>query len=308
MEGINNLGSTCAINSLIQMICRCDKLRNVILNAKVNEGTFTYELKEILDLIHNQNKSINPIKFINNFYMTFKGIFNRFEQIDINELWFYIIDKINEETSISINIHPNMNQYELSLMRHNNNKLSDILNLVQGVYINVISCQNCNHKSHSIEPFITIALDIDSENKSIADLIMLSITDELREKDEWKCENCNGNHKYLKMKRILKLPQILVISLNRFKDIFNKNNTEVYVNEDLNFTIQNNEIIYKLKSIGLHYGNLHGGHYMSVCNINNETFNLYNDEIVKSINKNDFIQNNLKNNTAYLIIYEINRD
>ena len=49
MEGINNLGSTCAINSLIQMICRCDKLRNVILNANVNEGTFTHELKEIID-------------------------------------------------------------------------------------------------------------------------------------------------------------------------------------------------------------------------------------------------------------------
>ena len=307
MEGINNLGSTCAINSLIQMICRCDKLRNVILNANVKEGTFTHELKEIIDLIHNQKQSINPMKFINNFYITFKGIFNRFEQIDINELWFYMIDKINEETAITINIHPNMNQFELSLMRHNNNKLSEILNLVQGIYINVISCENCNHKSQSIEPFITIALDIDSENKSIADLIVSAITDELREKDEWKCENCKGNHNYLKMKRILKLPQILVVSLNRFKDVYNKNNTEVYVNEILNFKIQNNEVIYKLKSIGLHYGNLQGGHYMSVCNINDETFNLYNDEIVKSIKKEDFIQNNLKNNTAYLIIYEINR-
>ena len=97
MQGINNLGSTCAINSLIQMITRCDKLREIILNSNTTEGTITNELKEIIDLMHNQNKSLNPAKFLNSFYTTFKGIFNRYEQIDINELWFYICEKINEK-------------------------------------------------------------------------------------------------------------------------------------------------------------------------------------------------------------------
>ena len=32
MQGIENLGSTCAINSLIQVISRNDILRNIILN------------------------------------------------------------------------------------------------------------------------------------------------------------------------------------------------------------------------------------------------------------------------------------
>jgi len=76
----------------------------------------------------------------------------------------------------------------------------------------------------------------------------------------------------------------------------------------LNFKIQNNEVTYNLQSIGLHFGNLQGGHYISICNINNETFNIYNDENVRVINKDDFIQNNLKNNTAYLILYELNRN
>lgn len=305
MEGINNLGATCAINSLIQMICRCQRLRDVILNSNTGEGTFTNELKEIIDLIYNQKKSLNPMKFIDNFYITFKGVFNRFEQLDINELWFYVFDKINDETSISL--ESDLDEYESKIAVFNNNKTSDILKLVQGVFINIISCSNCGHKSHSFEPFITIPVDI-YENKSIADLVGLAIDDEIREQDEWKCENCNGNHKYLKMKKIWKLPDILFISLNRFKDVNNKNNTEVYINENLNFNLNNiRNYNYNLQSIGLHFGNLQGGHYISVCNINNETFNIYNDEIVRVINKDEFIQNHLKNNTAYLILYELNR-
>ncbi len=307
MEGINNLGATCAINSLIQMICRCKKLRDVILNANVNEGTFTYELKEIIDLIHNQNKSLNPMKFINNFYITFKGIFNKFEQIDINELWFYVFDKINEETNIPLNINDIKNDYESKMAVFNNNKTSEILKIVQGSFINIISCQNCNHKSYSFEPFITLQVDIE-EGKTIADLIMGSMKDEHRTEDQWKCDHCSDFHNYIKIKRIWKMPEILFVSLNRFKDVYNKDNSEIYVNDKLNFIIDDTHTNYDLQSIGLHYGNLNGGHYMSVCNINNETYNLYNDEYVTVINKEDFIKNNLKNNTAYLILYQLNRN
>lgn len=305
MEGINNLGSTCAINSLIQMICRCKKLSDIILNANVSEGTFTYELKEVIDLIVNQNKSVNPMKFINYFYTTFNGIFNRYEQIDINELWFYIYEKIHEETAIIDNDN-NKNEYDITMAIYNNNKKSDIMNLVQGAFINTIECSNCNYKSHLYEPFITFALDI-QENKSIADLIVITLEDEIRKQDEWICDNCKNNHNYLKIKRIKKLPEILIISLNRFKDIYNKNNTDVFVNDKLIFNADGNIYNYELQSMGLHFGNLLGGHYMALCNINNETFNLYNDDSVKVINKDDFIKNNLLNNSVYLIIYQLNR-
>jgi len=314
MEGINNLGGTCAINSLIQMICRCKKLRDCVLNANVGEGTFTYELKEVIDLLHNRKQSVHPAKFIDFFYKTFGKTFNRFEQIDINELWFYVFEKINDETAFDYEIIDKItsiqDEHDYKIAIYNNRKTSDIMKIVQGSFINIIECKNCSHKSHSFEPFITIALDI-NEVKTIADLFISTLTDELREKDSWMCDNCKGNHNYLKIKRIWKLPEILFISLNRFKDIYNKNNTDVYVNEMINFnkgsvlSNMNDNHTYKLQSIGLHYGNLNGGHYMSVCNINDETFNLYNDNQVQIMEKNNFIEHNLKNNSAYLIIYEL---
>ena len=314
MEGIYILGGTCAINSLIQMICRCKKLRECILNTNVSEGTFTSELREIIDLLHNKKQSLHPAKFMDFFYKTFDKTFHRYEQIDINELWFYVFEKINEETAVADMITDNISsirdEHDYKISMYNNRKTSSIMKLVQGSFINIIECKNCGHKSHSFEPFITIALDI-NEVKTIADLFISTLTDEHREKDDWTCNNCKGNHKYLMMKRIWKLPEIIFISLNRFKDIYHKNNTDVYVNERINFvpgsvlSDMNNNHTYKLQAIGLHYGNLQGGHYMSVCNINDETFNLYNDNHVQSMEKSYFIEHNLKNNSAYLIIYEL---
>jgi ubiquitin C-terminal hydrolase len=309
MQGINNLGSTCAINSLIQMITRCDKLRNIILNSKVADGTFTGELKEIIDLMYNQNKSLNPAKFLNHFYSTFQGIFNRFEQIDINELWFYLYEKINNETSYSLNpLNPMTNnlyeEHNLTIQRYNSNKSSEILENTQGSFINIIECSNCNNKSYSFEPFINIAIDITDNNKTIADLLIASLTDEMRVKDEWKCDKCKGNHNYLKMKRLWKLPSVLFITINRFNDIYNKNNNSVYINDNLNFnkgsvlSIEDN-IGYNLESIGLHYGSLMGGHYMAACNINNDYY-IYNDSNIQVIEKQNF---QLNNSNAYLLIY-----
>lgn len=305
MQGINNLGSTCAINSLIQMICRCDKLRDLILNSETSEGTFTTELKEVIDLMHNKNMSLNPAKFINNFYIIFKGIFNKYEQIDINELWLYFYDKIHTETSRPfINNSDSVNS--LINKNFNENKTSDLLESVQGSFINIIKCSNCEHQTHSFEPFININVDIDENNVTIADLIMNTIKDEFRNKDEWICDKCNDKCSYYKLKRIYKLPPVLFITINRFIDVFNKNNKEIYVNEELNFTKGsilsiNEDNKYKLASIGMHYGNLMGGHYMAVCKIDNKYYT-YNDEQIA-------VQDNfqLKSNCAYLLIYVLER-
>lgn len=310
MEGINNLGATCAINSFIQLICRCDKLRSLILNSNTDENSFTSELKEIIDLMHNQNKSINPNKFINAFFRIFKGIFNPFEQIDINELLFYIYQKINEETSEEIknpikNITNIYQEHDAKIAIYNNNKISPISLLVEGSYINIIICNNCSNKSYSFEPFINMTLDI-VENKSIADLIIMSMDNEYRESDEWKCDKCNNNCSYIKTKKIWKMPKTLFITLNRFKDIYKKNLSQVFINDTLNFnngsvlTDKGNNI-YELSGLSLHYGSLNGGHYMAICK-NMDEYYLYDDIKVSKINK-EYLKHEINSSSVYLLLY-----
>ena len=307
MEGINNLGGTCAINSLIQIICRCEKLRNIILNANVPSESFTGELKEIIDLMYNQHKSLNPVKFMNCFFKTFQGIFNRYEQIDINELWFYFYEKINNDTCTSITISNNIRNIEeehnLKIAMYNEYKESDLMKIAQGSFINIIQCCNCNSKTYSFEPFINIALDIDNDpNISIAQLILNYMKDEHRDKDDWICDKCNKKHDYIKSRKIWKIPKILFISLNRFKDINNKNNAEVNVNNDIVFN-NNEQHRFLLQSIGMHSGNLLGGHYTALCNMKDGNYHLYNDNEVIKYNENE-LKNNINNCGVYLIVYE----
>ena len=312
MEGIENLGGTCAINSLLQIIIRNKYLCSIILNSLAPQNSFTNELKEIIDLIHNQHQSIKPNKFINFFFETFKGIFNKYEEIDINELWLYIYNKIFEETAINskpvLYISSIYDKHDYDIYIHNNKNTCELSRNVQGSYINIIQCSNCNHKSYSFEPFISMSLDI-QENQSIANLIIKSLIQEIREADDWKCEKCNHKCSYIKAKKIWKLPKVLFISLNRFNETFEKNNSNIYINSNINFdkdcieTAKTNQN-YNLKGLGLHYGNLLGGHYMALCNLT-DNYYLYNDNNVVKYENDDICEQLKNNNSAYMIVYEL---
>lgn len=312
MEGIENLGSTCAINSILQIIIRNNNLRSIILNSSAPDNSLTNELKEIIDLIHNQHKSITPHKFINYFFEIFKGIFNKFEQIDINELWLYLYNKIVEETSVNskpiLYISSIYDKHDYDIYLYNNKKTCELSMNVQGSFINIIECNNCKYRSYSFEPFISMSLDIE-ENQSIANLIIKSLIQEYRDADDWKCEKCNKKCSYIKMKKIWKLPKILFISLNRFNETFEKNNLNIYINNTINFnkecieTAKTNQI-YNIQGLGLHYGNILGGHYKALCNIENNYY-LYNDNNVIRYEYEDINEQLKNNNSAYMIVYEL---
>lgn len=296
--GLANLGATCAINSLIQILYRTSKINNIIMSSNTPEGTITYELKDLFNAL-NQNKTISPNRFINNFYIIFKNVFNKYEQIDICELYIFLIQKIHDDTCYSINVDKNFinifEEHNYSISLYNNNKYSDIYNILQGSYMNTIECLGCGHINRTFEPFIYIGLDI-IEDLSINELLSKTFITETRYKDKWKCDKCLNNCNYNKNSIIWKYPDILFISLNRFKELNKKNTDIVNINTSLNI-----HKIYNLNAIGFHYGIIDGGHYNSICNMNNN-FYLYDDNSVFKLN-DDELNNALKSNNSYIISY-----
>lgn len=304
-QGLANLGGTCAINSLIQMLYRQEKFRTIILNSNTEEGTITNELKDLFNVLNN-NKSINPNRFITKFYDIFSNNFNKYEENDICEIYLILIEKIHNELSYDYIINDDNNNLINKIAKFNNNKYSSIYELLQGIYIHAIKCLKCNYINNTFEPFIYINLNINGFN-SISNLInnqYFSNNNEFRNKDTWKCDNCNCNSDYIKATSIIKLPKIIFISLNRFKEIVTKNVEPVSIDKKLIFNNQNK---YNLHSIAFHHGNLNGGHYNAICKINEneneneDKFNIYDDLNVCFINNIDAILNN--NSNCYLISY-----
>lgn len=335
MQGLQNLGSTCAINSLIQIICRNDYLRKIILNETYEIGTISYEIQEIIDMMHNKNHSLNPKKFIKHLYTHFDGIFTQGEQLDIGELWMFLFEKINSENEKRI-VNDKMYYHNFSLnftsvfneklsqdkelmmkcnetmKKINNNKTSLWLDNVQGIMLNIIECKKCKKNLYNFEPFTSIPIDI-PDGVHIISLVSM-LRNYLKTQEccgDWKCENCKEHTSYKKYCKLWKMPCVLIFIVKRFANIYIKNTTPIDINK--NIFIKAGSVIsdinrnydYKFSSMALHYGNLQGGHYCALCDIGDK-FVLYDDLNITPFEKETEKKILDKNKDAYMIVYSLN--
>lgn len=270
MQGLQNLGSTCAINSLIQIICREPHLRNALIHYDLPENSLSGNLKEILYLMHNQNKSLAPGKFVTKLFETMNGIFQQGEQIDIGELWTFLFDKIATELNTIPNVHQelsyidNMNtdetelaitykndyeykkalinskqlqhKYDCLFRKFNENKTSKWLETSQGFFLNIIKCKDCGNVLYNFEPFTSIPLDIpdDNHHPTLTNMLRNFLKEEKR-KGDWTCSKCNIYTEYTKSIKIWKLPPVVVFIVKRFANYSSKNNKPVDVNKTICF-------------------------------------------------------------------------
>jgi ubiquitin C-terminal hydrolase len=351
MQGLQNLGSTCAVNSLIQIICREPKLRNTIINNDFAEDTLVAHLKEILHLMHNENKSLVPGKFVTKLFKSLDGIFRLGEQLDIGELWIFLFDKIAEEINGMSNTsyelpqivmentdHIDMgiqylddfeykkaligcpqlrNKYEYTLRKFNKNRSSKWLESCQGFYLNIIKCEKCQNVLYNFEPFTSISLDIlEYHCPTITKMLREFLKEEKRQGD-WKCEKCNECTEYKKTIKIWKIPDVLVFIIKRFSNGRCKNSDVIDINKTICFkrgavlSDIDNDVIFTLSSLGIHYGSLHGGHYCAICNTDDdpntrgqfEKIVFYDDINISPIQRDKFIQVIEKNSDGYMIVY-----
>ena len=331
MQGLENLGSTCAINSLIQIICRTTYLRNIILNDNIPLNTLSHELKEILDLMHNKNHSLSPKRFINRLYNHMNGIFNIGEQIDISELWMFLYDKlaielgksqsilqpmtldpeICIEDNVSLSLCKPLHDYcDYVLRKMNNNKTSEWLKSSQGIFLNMVKCDNCNHINYNFEPFISIPLDIPETSSSLPSVanMLRNYLQVQKLHGDWKCDKCKTFSHYSKAVKLWKLPRVLIFTIQRFLNTAKKNIKPICVNKTLcvktNSVISNmeNDMVYVCSSFAMHYGNLFGGHYTAICK-NDDKYILYDDINISQLNKCNIDRLYENNKDVYMIIY-----
>lgn len=200
--------------------------------------------------------------------------------------------------------------------------------LHEGLQVIQIICKKCKHVYHNFEPFTMITLDIPDESsnshtdlsKCFQDLFKVDTLNKSTEDgnlQEWKCDHCKEYCLAERVMRFWSVPDMLVIVLKRFEMVqhgnvyghIRKNNMAVEIPLEFQFsdgtilTNVTNELgnpIFKLASVGNHYGSTIGGHYNSICNFNGEWWKI--DDIhIEKMHHTDAVE---KNTGAYVLFYQ----
>jgi len=297
--GLKNMSSTCYMNSILQQFFMIPMLRETILsigNENINnlsQNTILYQLQLLFASLKTYDfKYYDPKNFVIVSKLSF------YEQMDADEYYGQLIDNLENDISNLFNKDKNKNTY-LDLFKYFFGiKLTDELFFI-----------DCNHKRFNESFCYNIQLEVKNYSNIYDSLKNYFKIEIMAGDNKINCEECNTKrvcHKQLKIKN---LPNILVISLKRFdydyrtmrkfklnnffefpfeldisEFLLNSNNNNEVVNTENNINENN---LYELTGITIHYGVSDYGHYYDIIKASNNKWYIFNDSNIKEFNEND---------------------
>ena len=317
--GLKNLSSICYMNSVLQQFFMIPLFRNAILslpipkdldvNKEDNDNLLFQLIRMFYYLNYSDQGEYNPKNFVFSF-KDYEGNPTRIDiQCDAQEFLSRFIEKVEEGLK-------NSNQQFLCS------------NILGGTTLQQVKCTNpeCGNVSERRENINFLSLDI----KHVGNIVQC-LYNYIKEEtiEDFHCEKCNKKITHTKHVLIDKIPNILIIHLQRISfsyETFNmeKINTNITFEKTLNikpYTVnkENPDIPsdyydYELQGILIHSGTAQYGHYYSII-LNTEAYNEYwykfNDSQVSSVEYSSIISDAFGNSgpyaygsSAYMLIYQ----
>ena len=317
--GLINLGNTCYINSCLQILIHCPLfISNLLIKKNTdNKALFTNHFLNVCSQMKKASKEIDISlfrHFIGNKYQLFNGP----RQNDSLEFCRKLLENISTELNEKRNANlpflelsnsfskPKRMRYEISYNYFKQREKSIITELFYSVIGKTLKCE-CNKEYYAFQPILDIPLLIPENinNINIIDLIKHYFKKDYVSKN---CDNCKKEMKFSQDTKIAHPPDILMLSIQRFKENNEKNNCNVKINEiiDIREFIDyecgyNEESLYVLYGIINHIGSVDFGHYYSYIKVNNQDWYEFNDVSVKSLDYNFY---DVDSPNAYILIYQ----
>ena len=205
LTGLANLGNTCYLNSCIQILSHTYEFNDVLTNIKfedklnqVSDSIILVEWHKLYKLMWSENCTIAPYGFLKSIQKIaqVKGleIFSGYEQNDLPEFLFFLVDTFHTSLMRSVDININGTaknktdklatiSYKMIKDMYSKN-YSEILDLFYGISVSQIIALNGEIMSMNAEPYCILNLPIPNiRSPSIFDCLNLYCGYELMEKD-----------------------------------------------------------------------------------------------------------------------------
>ncbi|KAF9917165.1 hypothetical protein BX616_001769 [Lobosporangium transversale] len=202
--GLQNLGATCYVNSLMQQFYMNKEFRYGILDAPIDEmeadkhDTLLYQLQV---LFGNLQESIRRAYNAYGFCYAYKdwdgNPMNVAVQMDVDEFFSILFDRLEN----SVKSTP---QEELFKKQYG------------GKLVQQIKSKDCEHVSQREDSFFSIQCEVKNK-KSLEESLQLYVQGEILDGDnKYKCSSCDKHVDAIKRACIKELPQNLILHLKRF--------------------------------------------------------------------------------------------
>ena len=323
-KGLDNLGFSCYMNSILQCFFHIKKLREYFISKKNTFGTdkpVCIALAEIMDKLKNgKEKSFRPEKF--------KKIMGEKNQLfygrkpgDAKDLFINLIDALLSELN-DTNSQESSETEEIDLckkeasFKETQNEIDEknIINqLFCGYYETIYTCPVKNKEIYSFqnESFILFELEkIKNNLNEEGNLSLNSCFDYYNKeipKTSFYCHLCEIIQENKCQNKIYRPPEILVIILDRGKGKIFEEQVDFKTKIDLGELTEIDEYgykyntSYKLIGISTHSGDSSSkGHYTAYCLNDKNEYYYFSDDYVEKIDN----EKELYDDQPYLLFYQ----
>jgi len=332
--GLMNLGNTCYANTVVQCLMHTMPMTYFFMLNKHKESLngekqrlITLHWEQLLTVAWRkpETEAVSPKNFIKIIEIVSRqmkaenkvsSVFRAGQQHDCVEFLQFMLDCLHDSMVIPVGINisgtPRNRIDQLMIesykqyQKHYESKYSVVVDMFSGQYFaQIVTRDNLGPAEHSetFDPFTILTLELPPAARrcTLYDCFDMLIRPEII--TGWKGERCSTERLIEKKTFLWKLPNILVIHLKRFVNMYVKNMCQVQIPETIDLTnycmgYDNEHAKYQLYAVANHIGTLHFGHYYADCKSLRNGWHRFDDHKVTSIQASD-----IRENYAYCLFY-----
>ena len=325
------MGNTCYINTVVQCMAACKRLRTFMINAKmiVRDPVFS-----ALSRMFSHASGTAPIStkdLARALYVIQQDFSNLHihRQNDIQEFYTMLLQVIHKKTGYVggqgiVNAQSPFDVKSNRSFDKDHEGLTSFVSMyMAGQDVHQITCNHCRKHHHNFESYSTVYVDIpdDADTCYVSDSLQDAYVAS-QVSDEWRCDGCNMQRGGQRVTAAWKTPHILCVCIRRFRVAFDpvqgatykKNNATAVVPDRITFPTRNAyrslscpRRTYRLRSVACHIGTMRKGHYTAIVagsdGDGDGGWYLVDDDHVERYHVSEG-SHNLKLKNAYMLFYE----